>query len=60
MVIDFTEFKISHMAQEFDRWGESLMSTMLYEILDLYQADAIDVMWEEGMPIPVTPEERVA
>tara|TARA_Y100000310_G_scaffold164284_1_gene164097 strand:- start:809 stop:991 length:183 start_codon:yes stop_codon:yes gene_type:complete len=57
MVIDFTEVKISHLAQEFDRWGESLMSTMLYELLDLYQQNVIEITWEEGMPIPVTPEE---
>jgi hypothetical protein len=53
MVIDFTAFKIDRMATEFNRGGEDLMATMLYEILDLYQADAIDVVWEEGMPIPM-------
>ena len=57
MAIDFTAFKIDRMATEFNYAGEDLMATMLYEILDLYQADAIDVVWEEGMPIPVTPEE---
>jgi hypothetical protein len=60
MVIDFTEVKISHMVQEFDCWGESLMSTMLYELLDLYQQNVIEIAWEDGMPIPVTPGERVA
>jgi hypothetical protein len=53
MVIDFTEIKIDRMATEFNHGGEDLMATMLYEILDLYQADTIDVVWEEGMPIPM-------
>ena len=29
------------------------MATMLYELLGLYQADEIDVAWEDGMPIPM-------
>ena len=58
MAIDFTEFKIGRMAKEFDCWGEKLMSTMLYELLKLYQQNIIEIAWDEGMPIPVIPEEK--
>ena len=55
-VIDFTAFKINRMATEFNRSGEDLVATTLYEVLDLYQTGAVEVMWEEGMPIPITPK----
>ena len=58
-VVDFTAFKIDRMATEFDRWGEDLPATMLREVLDLYRADEIEVEWEEGMPIPITPGKYV-
>ena len=58
-VVDFTAFKIDRMATEFDRWGEDLVANALREVLSLYRADAIDVMWEEGMPIPITPGDCV-
>ena len=59
MVIDFTDAKIEHIASEFERWGEDLIATMLYEILRLYQVDAIGIIWEEGMPVPVNRKEKI-
>ena len=52
MVIDFTEVKLDRMIKDFDQWGDIIMSTMLNDMLKLYQQRMIEVKWEDGMPIP--------
>jgi len=53
MVIDFTEVKLDRMIKDFDQWGDFIMSAMLDDMLKLYQRNAIEVVWEGGIPIPM-------
>ena len=39
-----------------EKKNEAIDFTAFYEVLDLYQTGAVEVMWEEGMPIPITPK----
>jgi len=57
-VIDFTAHKIAKIAEQYEQWGDIMISHSLWDMHHLYIEGYLKIVWEEGMPIPMLEREN--